>query len=97
MNKFDEVIEKTVNEMKLIGDTMYTTILLGGSIGEKTINSVRGVKGNKIREGQRLYEDRKDAKADAKDSNSRLSKGEKSYYGLKYVVAEVLNGIFTGK
>ena len=94
--KFNERVEEVL-EMKLIGDVMYATILLGGSIGGKSIRSVKDIKGNKIGKYEKLYEDRNEAKASAKDSNSRLSKGEKSYYGLKYVVAEVLNGIFTGK
>jgi hypothetical protein len=36
------------------------------------------------------------AQEKAKRMNTYLSPGEKKYYGLKYVVAEVENGKYTG-
>lgn len=73
----------------------YAVILLGGSIGSlKSIRSLRELSGEKYKAEILSKED---AILKAKRMNAMLSPGEKKYYGLKYVIAEVINGIFTGK
>lgn len=94
MNNFNKFLKETK-----IGDEgqQYAVVLKGGSIGEKTIRGVRDLKGNKVSDYEKLYDDIIDAKANAKDRNKRLSLGEKKYYGLIYIVAKVKDGVFTGK
>ena len=56
----------------------FAVTLKGGSIGEQ--------RGERIR-GERVIETfdiKAEAQAYAKDMNKTLSKGEKSYYGMKY-------------
>lgn len=74
----------------------YAVIRLGGSIGGKSIRSLRDVKGNPVDKKEQLFS-KADAKAKAKRLNKSLSPGEKKYYGIKYVTAEVQNKKFTGK
>jgi hypothetical protein len=75
----------------------YQVVQIGGSIGEKTIRDKRSLKGLPIEDEDPLFDDKNDAKEKAKRMNKMLSKGEKSFYGIKYIVAEVINKIYTGK
>lgn len=77
-------------------DITYTKVLLGGSIGERPVVNIRLLKGEKAVGGV-LFSSKKEALASAKQSNENLSPGEKNYYGLKWVVAEIKGGFFTGK
>ena len=83
---------KTIKEAQ---DTFYTKVLLGGSIGEKPISSVRQLKGISFKTGQK-FETSDICKDSCKISNKNLSPGEKKYYNLKWVCAEVVNGKYTG-
>lgn len=85
--------DKSLNEEK---ETQYTILLLGGSIGGKSIRSVKHAQGLDI-DADYLYDDKKDAKDKAKSLNKLLSPGEKKYYGMKYVPAESKDNKFTGK
>lgn len=65
----------------------YKVYLKGGSIGEANHSGENHYKyGKFIKE----YNTREEAKEHCKDSNSRLSKGEKSYYGLKYTFRKTI-------
>ena len=101
MKTFREFINENwfSNRTKEVEGVQYSVVLKGSSIGEKNISSLRDLKGEKIeiKEYTNLYNNVEDAKADAKSSNKQLSPGEKNYYGLKYIVAELEDGIFTGK
>lgn len=77
-------------------DSKYAVVLLGGSIGSKPIRSTRELKGMEVIDPNSVSSKEK-AKENAKKMNSYLSPGEKKYYGLKYVVAEVENGKYTGR
>jgi len=76
----------------------FTVVLLGGSIGEQTIRNVRVLKNKVVPFTNNYYFTVKaDAKSKAKNLTKSLSAGEKSYYKMKYVVAEISNGLYTGK
>lgn len=78
-------------------DIKYVVVMLGGSIGEKSVRSKRDLKGEKIdKEIHNLYDSREEAEIVKKRMNSHLSPGEKKYYGISYTVAEVINNKFTG-
>ncbi len=84
--------------MKIIKEDkgiMYAKVLLGGSIGERSISNIRQLKGEK-QTGQ-IFSSKEEALVSAKQSNKNLSPGEKQYYNLKWVVAEIEDGFFTGK
>ena len=83
---------RIINEGK---DNMYSVVLLGGSIGEKRISKLQHLTGEKVMDEKLFSLDK--AKEKAIRMNKLLSPGEKKYYGLKYVVAEVENGKYTGK
>ena len=72
----------------------YAVVLLGGSIGEKRISSLKHLTNEKVMDKELFSLDK--AQEKAKRMNKLLSPGEKKYYGLKYVVAEVDNGKYTG-
>lgn len=84
---------KIINEGE---DVKYAKVLLGGSIGEKPITDIRQLKGEKAL-GAVLLSSKEEALASAKRSNKSLSPGEKKFYKLKWIVAEVKDGFFTGK
>jgi len=95
-----EILEKlnfSENTESDLTGTKYTVVLLGGSIGEKPIRSVRELKGKEVINKEKVFDTPEEAKKYAKQMNKYLSPGEKKYYGLKYVVAEIKDGIFTGK
>jgi hypothetical protein len=100
MSKFDELYESTLNEGPRVAAT-YTTVMKGGSIGEKSVSDLaqlRGDKADKSKSYFEEYEDYADAQAEAKRKNKRLSPGEKKYYGIRYVVAGIdADGNYTGK
>ena len=58
----------------------YTVYRVGGSLGESYDFVVKGRRAHKVESGLSLEE----AKEIAKYGNSKLSKGEKSYYGMRY-------------
>ena len=76
------------------GDGKYAVVLLGGSIGEKRISKIQQLTNKDIMDKELFSLDK--AQEKAKRMNKLLSPGEKKYYGLKYVVAEVENGKYTG-
>ncbi len=80
--------------IKESGDKKYAVVLLGGSIGEKRISSLKHLTNQKVMDEELFSLDK--AKEKAKRMNAYLSPGEKKYYRLKYVVAEVENGKYTG-
>ena len=55
-----------------------------GSIGRKT--GLLNLKGDKLYQS---FDDKDEAKEYAKRARSRLSKGEKSYYNMKYYVMDM--------
>lgn len=75
---------------------VYDVVMLGGSIGSKSIRKLSHLSGEEAM-GKKVYVDRDEAKAAVKRFNKMLSPGEKKHYGLKYVVAEVKDGKYTGK
>ena len=86
-----EIVENT--------ETKYTVVLLGGSIGERRAGKVQELKGQSLDQSELVsvvdtYEEAMEKK---QRMNKLLSPGEKKHYGLKYVVAGVINGKFTGK
>jgi len=79
-------------------DIQYAAVMLGGSIGQKNIRSKRELKGIPVADLNSVFSELSEAKAKASRMNRDvLTPGEKNYYGLKYVVAEVLDGKYTGK
>jgi hypothetical protein len=92
--KFTKRIEEILSESNESG---FQKVLLGGSIGERVIRNKRELKGKDAGDIFEIFSDKSEAKISAKNSNKGFSPGEKNYYGLKYVVAEVINGKFTGK
>lgn len=78
-------------------DIKYVVVMLGGSIGERSVRSKKDLKGKQIdKKIHNLYDSRKEAEIVKKRRNSHLSPGEKNYYGISYTVAEVINNKFTG-
>jgi hypothetical protein len=94
MRRLIEEVSNILFEAK----TMYDVVRIGGSIGEKTLHSKRELKGVRCKsKDTEMYTDINLAKEMVKRLNKILSPGEKKYYGIKYVVAEVINGKYTGK
>lgn len=83
---------KIINEAS---DVFYTKVLLGGSIGSNSIKSVSELKGISFTTGQK-FKTSDICEDSCKISNKNLSPGEKKYYNLKWVCAEVINGKYTG-
>ena len=73
----------------------FDIVQIGGSIGERSVHSVRDLKGKPC--SSPLIEDPEKAKEALKRRNKGLSPGEKKYYGIKYKLAKVENGKYTGK
>jgi len=94
MKTFREYAED-INEA--VDGEEYTVVLLGGSIGEKPIRTLSQLKGDKVIDTSKIYTDKDEAKKQAKQMNKYLSPGEKKYYRLKYTVATIVNGVYTGK
>lgn len=86
---------RILKEAILNENVQYAKVLIGGSIGERALRSIRDLKNQPINREQ-IFDSKEEAKESAKRSNKNLSPGEKSYYGLKWVVAEVVDGVFTG-
>lgn len=79
-------------------DMKYVVVMLGGSIGEKSVRSKRDLKGKNIdKKIHTLYDSKEEAEIVKKRMNSHLSPGEKKYYGINYTVAKVINNKFTGE
>jgi hypothetical protein len=96
MKTIVDIYEKIVNEDS--ANIQYDVVRLGGSIGEKSIRDHRDLKGVKVPyTDKELYTDKSLAQEAAKRLNKVVSPGEKKYYGIKYVVAEIKDGKYTGK
>lgn len=77
------VVEDEVKDLEPVqddADKTYTVYRVGGSIGEKYDFTVKGRRAHKVESGLSLEE----AKDRVKVGNANLSKGEKSYYGIRY-------------
>ena len=75
---------------ELSGDTVaYEVVLLGGSIGENRPTSPMDLIGKSTRLPEDSLMSAIDAKAKSVRMNKLLSPGEKKYYKLRYVAAEV--------
>lgn len=77
------VVEDEVKDLEPVqddADKTYTVYRVGGSIGEKYDFTVKGRRAHKVESGLSLEE----AKDRVKVGNANLSKGEKSYYGMRY-------------
>ena len=87
--KHIQTFESFLNE-----GTDYAVMLTGGSIGDKSRpRDAKGYVGMEVGKDEFLTS-LDDAKAKAKRMNANLSPGEKSHYGLKYVVVPVKDGKF---
>ena len=74
--------------------TDYAVMLIGGSIGDKPRpRDAKGYAGMEVGADEELLSQDK-AKEKAKRMNTNLSPGEKSHYGLKYVVVPTKDGKF---
>lgn len=76
-------VEDEVKDLEPVqddADKTYTVYRVGGSIGEKYDFTVKGRRAHKVESGLSLEE----AKDRVKAGNANLSKGEKSYYGMRY-------------
>lgn len=93
--KYIKLFEQFVDEDN--SSEKYSVVLLGGSIGDKRIRSIKQLKGESVIDTDSLYDSLNDAKAKAKRMNKILSPGDKKYYGLKYTIAKVVDGKYTGK
>ena len=91
MKRFTQYIEEAMTAEG------YAVMRIGGSIGEKTIRSVRDLKGETVDPKEKTYTDKQTAKDTVKRMNKLLSPGEKKYYGIRYITAEIQAGKFTGK
>ena len=86
---FEEFLKESINEA-----TDYAVMLIGGSIGDKPRpRDAKGYAGMDVDKDEWLM-DLNSAKAKAKRMNANLSPGEKSHYGLKYVIVPVKDGKF---
>jgi len=95
--KKNNLIEEAYNNMYENTNIKYVNVLLGGNIGGEVIHSVKILKDKIIDKDETIFDTKDDAKTKTKHLNKLLSPGEKRYYGLKYVVAEIQDNKFTGK
>ena len=92
--KHIHTFENFLNESNNVNEgTDYAVKLIGGSIGETRPRDAKGYAGMDVDKDEWLT-DLNNAKAKAKRMNANLSPGEKSHYGLKYVVVPVKDGKF---
>ena len=70
---------------------IYAIVRLGGSIGTVKVSSKNQLHGQEIAEGEKLYF-LEAAKIKVRNLNSTLTKGERSYYKIRYVYMKVENG-----
>ena len=93
--KYVHTFESFVNESKDVNEgAYYAVMLIGGSIGDKPRpRDAKGYAGMDVDKDEWLT-DLNNAKAKAKRMNTNLSPGEKSHYGLKYIVVPVKDGKF---
>lgn len=91
ITKFEDYLNESTSE------EMFDVVMMGGSIGDRGITSLRQIKGEKVKNPDGLYDTKEKAKDVAKRMNKGLSPGEKKYYGIKYKVATVVDGKYTGK
>ena len=92
MNTYKDLLEAKEED-----GFQYATALKGGSIGERKISSARDLKGQPVKGNTSVKSTKEEAKEEAKRRNKMLSPGEKSYYGLRYIVVQVQDGKYTGK
>jgi len=90
-------MERYKKKFKEADETKYAVVMLGGSIGNKSIRKVSDLKGTEVKDKDRIFDSIDKAKEKAKQMNKLLSPGEKTYYGLKYVVAKIENNKFVGE
>ena len=92
--KHIHTFENFLNESNDVNEgTDYAVKLIGGSIGETRPRDAKGYAGMDVDKDEWLM-DLNSAKAKAKRMNANLSPGEKSHYGLKYVIVPVKDGKF---
>ena len=93
--KHIHTFENFVKESNNVNEgTDYAVMLIGGSIGDKPRpRDAKGYAGMDVDKDEWLT-DLNNAKAKAKRMNANLSPGEKSHYGLKYVVVPAKDGKF---
>ena len=95
-SELKELINECILEEMDSEEFSYTTAMLGGSIGTKNVRTKGDLKGLTPMDHSSTM-GKEGAQRDAKRMNKGLSPGEKKYYGIRYVVAQVKNGKFTGK
>lgn len=94
MKNYKEILNLTEKEE----DIKFSVVLKGGSIGGKpSIKSPSDLKGQKVQDLNSLFDDKAEAQKKAKRMNKLLSPGEKKYYSLKYIIAQVQDGKWNGK
>ena len=93
--KHIHTFESFLNEGQYINEaTDYAVMLTGGSIGDKSRpRDAKGYAGTEVAPDEELLSQDK-AKEKAKRMNANLSPGEKSHYGLKYIVVPAKDGKF---
>ena len=93
--KHIHTFENFLNESNDVNEgTDYAVMIIGGSIGDKPRpRDAKGYAGMDVDKDEWLM-DLNSAKAKAKRMNANLSPGEKSHYGLKYVIVPVKDGKF---
>lgn len=96
IEKIDEFLGDIITEAAQISGTQYTFVLLGGSLGDSPIRSLKDLKGKKVIEADGVYNSKEEAQEKVKRMNKLLSPGEKKFYRMKYTVAELKDGVYTG-
>ncbi len=91
-----DILKESITENSTFSG--YEVLLIGGGIGERRPKSVKQLKGLPFNETNTsmLFLDYTEALVKAKRMNKLLSPGEKKYYGLKWVIAEIADGVYTG-
>ena len=84
-----------ITEADKLEGIQYTYVLFGGSIGDRIIRTLKILKGENVL-GDNVYNTKEEAQEKVKRMNKLLSPGEKKVYKLKYVVAELEDGVYTG-
>jgi hypothetical protein len=92
------ITEKIERYLNMVNES-FALVRLGGSMGDGgSLSDIRQLKGKEcLPEKYTMFDNKEKCKEAAKRFNGRLTPGEKQYYGIKYVPAEVINGKFTGK
>jgi hypothetical protein len=75
----------------------YDVVQTGGSVGEKAVRNIKELKGSHPKHLSTVHNDIEAAKRSVKRMNKMLSPGEKKYYGIRYKLAVIENGKYTGR